>query len=268
MQRALKAAAGPQVICMYINTKGLVLRETDYKESSKILTVLTADKGKLTVSARGIKRKNSKLASGLQLFAFSDITLLESHGMWTATEAQSIELFSGLRNDLELLSLASYFADVLETLSNEDIPDPELLSLGLNALYALSELRRPQQLVKAAFELRAACITGFAPDVFSCCVCSNEEVNEPRLLLEKGVVKCASCRAEYNGPVSVLCPGSLDAMRHVVAAAPGRVFSFKLGREAETRFCKACEGYLLCQLDTGFRTLRFYKDVVSAGKMG
>ena len=55
---------------MYINTKGLVLRETPYKESSRILTVLTSDLGKVTVSARGTKRKGSKTASSTQFSCF------------------------------------------------------------------------------------------------------------------------------------------------------------------------------------------------------
>ncbi|MDR1217816.1 MAG: DNA repair protein RecO, partial [Oscillospiraceae bacterium] len=73
---------------MFINTKGLVLREAEYRDSGKILTVLTSDEGKLTVSARGAKRKNSKLAPYAQPLVFSDMTLLKNRDRWTLTEAQ------------------------------------------------------------------------------------------------------------------------------------------------------------------------------------
>ena len=244
---------------MYINTKALILRETEYKESSKILTVLTADKGKLTVIAKGVKRKNNKWASAIQLFAFSDMTLLESRDMWILTEAQSIELFDGLRSDLERLSLASYFSEVLEALSDEDMPNPELLSLGLNCLYALSETNKSQKLIKACFELRAACIAGFTPDVFMCCVCGKQGVVNPRLDLEGGQVRCRDCHIEHSGVTAVLCPGSLDAIRYVVNASLNKLFSFTLGTDAEKNFCEACEKFLLIQLDRGFYTLNFYK---------
>ena len=93
---------------MYINTTGLVLRETAYKDSSKILTVLTGNKGKLTVSARGALRKNSRLAAVTQLLAFSEMTLCLSRDRWTLTEAHSIEQFIGLRGELELLALKGW----------------------------------------------------------------------------------------------------------------------------------------------------------------
>jgi DNA repair protein RecO (recombination protein O) len=109
---------------MYITTNGLVLRETIYKESSKILTVLTEQEGKITVSARGARRRGSKTAAATQYLSFSEMTLVQSHGRWTLPEAQSIELFSGLRDDLEKLSLGAYFAELLEAVADEDNPSP------------------------------------------------------------------------------------------------------------------------------------------------
>ena len=92
---------------------GLILRETAYKESSKILTILTAKNGKLTATARGALRRNSKLAAVTQLLAFSEMTLFLNRDRWTLTEARSIEQFIGLRSDVLLLSLASYFAELV-----------------------------------------------------------------------------------------------------------------------------------------------------------
>jgi DNA repair protein RecO (recombination protein O) len=110
---------------MYINTTGLVLRTTDYKDSSRILTVLTSTEGKLTVSARGALRRGSRLAASAQLFAYSHMTLYHNRDRWTMTEAQTIELFSGLSSALDLLALGSYFAELLEAVSDEDSPNPE-----------------------------------------------------------------------------------------------------------------------------------------------
>ena len=56
---------------MHLTTKALVLREVSYKESDKILTVLTAAEGKLTVSARGCRRRNSPIAAASQLLVWS-----------------------------------------------------------------------------------------------------------------------------------------------------------------------------------------------------
>ena len=62
---------------MRLTTQGIVLRETNYKEADKILTVLTRDLGKRTVKARGCRRKNSKLTAASQLLVYSEMTLSE-----------------------------------------------------------------------------------------------------------------------------------------------------------------------------------------------
>ena len=66
---------------MRLTTQGIVLRETNYKEADKILTVLTRDLGKRTVKARGRRRKNSKLTAASQLLVYSEMTLSERGGV-------------------------------------------------------------------------------------------------------------------------------------------------------------------------------------------
>lgn len=144
---------------MYLTIQGVVLRVTDYNDRDALLTVLTRRHGKLTIKARGLRRKNSPLTAPCQLLAFGEFTLFEYRGQYTINEAHSIELFSSLRGDLTKLSLATYFAQVSEVLSQEDIPNPELQSLLLNSLYALSKLNLSEIQIKAVFELRSACLS-------------------------------------------------------------------------------------------------------------
>ena len=117
---------------MYLTTKALVLRVTDYNDRDALLTVLTLEHGKLTVKARGLRRKNSPLVAPCQLLAYAEFTLFEYRGQYTVNEAHSIELFQGLRRDLGNLSLGTNFAQAAEVLSQEDKPNSELLSLVLN----------------------------------------------------------------------------------------------------------------------------------------
>lgn len=243
---------------MYIKTTGLVLRETQYKESSRILTVLTSTEGKLTVSARGAKRRNSKTAASAQLLAYSDMTLFSERGHYTLTESRSIELFEGLREDVERLSLGAYFAELLETLSDEDMPNPEMLSLGLNGLFALSEGKHDMELVKAAFELRLMCIAGFEPLIGACPVCGRPDMEHPVFNLMGGVVHCGSCAAPGEGKSVRLGAGTLDAMRHIISVDVKRLYSFSVGDATKKQLCHVAEDYLLAQLGTSFRTLDFY----------
>ena len=85
---------------MYLTTQGLVLRVTPYNDTDALLTLLTRDQGKLTVKARGLRRKNSPLTAPCQLLAYGEFVLFEYRDMYTINEAHSIELFSDLRKDL------------------------------------------------------------------------------------------------------------------------------------------------------------------------
>ena len=131
---------------MYLTTRGLVLRTTEYKETDRILTVLTAEDGLLTLKARGVRSNRSKLKGACQLLTYAEFTVGEAHGFSFISEATAIEMFAGLRNDIVLLALSSYFAQLAEVLSQEDAASPALLSLILNALYALSKLQKPPRL--------------------------------------------------------------------------------------------------------------------------
>ena len=245
---------------MYIKTSGIVLREIEYKDNDKLLTVLTQELGKRTFRARGVKSSRSRMRSACQLLAYSEMTLFEYRDHYTLNEAEPLELFWGVRSDVEKLALGSYFAEVLENLAGEGVADPALLSLILNSLYALDKLNKPLGLVKSAFELKLMALSGYEPLLDACAVCGTPEPEDPRFQLTDGVLHCGRCRPEAGEGASVpLSKGVLSAMRHVIYGDPKRLFSFALGREELERMGRICERFLVTQLDRGFRTLDFYK---------
>ena len=194
---------------MYLTTRGLVLRVTDYNDRDSLLTLLTPDNGKLTVKARGLRRKNSPLIAPCQLLAYGDYTLFEYRGAYTINEAASVELFQNLRRDLTKLSLGTYFAQAAELICQEDLPNPELLSLVLNCLHALSALGIPEEKVKAVFELRAACLAGYMPDLSACHGCG--DAYPDRFDISAGRLECIRCRAMDSAGIRMpLTAGTLD----------------------------------------------------------
>lgn len=246
---------------MYLKTEGLVLRETEYQDADKLLTVLTKDYGLLTLRARGVRSKSSRLKSGCQLLAYSEFTVFEKQGKHRVDEAVPITLFLPIREDIELLALASYAAQVAEVLSQEDCPGEELLLLCLYTLHALSEQKRPPSLIKSAFELRAACLAGYMPDLGGCSVCGNPEPD--RFHVSGGVLQCAGCLQPDDTVIRLpIQAGALAAMRYVIDSPLRRLFSFQLGEQAAKQFSDAAETYLLTQLERGFFTLDFYKSLI------
>lgn len=245
---------------MFEKTEGIVLRATEYKDSDKLLIVLTRDLGKVTMKARGVNSRNSKLRAACQLLTFSEFTVTEYQGRYVITEAVSKEFFPELQKDIELLSLASYFVQVCDTVAQESDPMPELLSLLLNALFALSKLKKPQNMVKAVFELRTACIAGFLPDLRGCTVCGREDPD--RFNITQGVLQCASCRSEDSDGIRMpVSAGVLNAMRYICSADAKRLFSFQLTDASLVDLNQLTESYLTMRLERGFSALDFYKSL-------
>jgi len=248
---------------MHTTTTALVLRAVDYKESDQILTLFTREMGKLTASARGVRKKNSPLSAGCQLLCWSELVLYDYQGRWGVKEAATRREFRGVRRDLEKFALACWFADVAQTLAVEGEPFPELLSLTLNSLHALDQMaEKPPALVKAAFELKAMCLAGYEPALGGCGRCGAEEPRDARFSLREGTLACAPCLdVREAGEGRALTPGALAAMRYIVYGDPKRLFSFRAEGEDLVRLSAAAEGYLLAQLERGSRTLDYYHQI-------
>lgn len=247
---------------MHLTTNALVLREVNYKESDKILTLFTEKEGKLTVSAHGCRKKDSPIASACQLLNWGEFTLYEFRGMWSVKESASERLFDGIRGDLEKISLASYLLEVTEALAEEGQPDLSLLSVTLNCLHALDKLPVPLPQVKTAFEWRSMALAGYEPQIERCGVCFREKPNEPHIHLGEGTVHCAACRDKLGEGVSMpLTTSALAALRHIIWGPRKRLLAFRLDDEGMKRLGEASEAYLMTRLERGFRTLDFYKSI-------
>ncbi len=250
---------------MHVTTSGLVIRTVDWRDSDRLLTVMTEDYGKITVKAQGVRRRSSKFGAAGQLFAYCSFTLYERDGRMSLSDAQVLEQFFGLSQDLEALSLASYFCELLATEGEDDVPVPGMLRLALNSLYALANHVADRSLVKAAFELRFLAIAGYEPDLWRCASCGAEPA-APMVNLESGQLHCAECRAAFGKGVSMpLSKASLQAARYILHCDLKKLFAWHIQAEDLALLCQFTESYCLVRLERGFKTLDFYKSLQWGG---
>ena len=228
-------------------TSGVVLRVTDTKETDRILTVLTPDRGKIPLIARGARRKNSRLAAACQMPAYSELTIYKRGGWYLLDEASPIELFDGLGRDIELLALAAWFCELTEAVCAEETACPEILSLLLNGLYALCYTEKEPQLVKAAFQFRLMALAGFEPLAEGCAVCGARDVRAPMLDIFGGFVTCGGCKSPDSRMRLPLTEGGLAALRHVLGADGKRLYSFTLEKSALQTLDHAGEAFIAAQ---------------------
>ena len=116
--------------------KGLVLKETITKESDRVLTILTND-GLMSLYAKAAKNIKSKKFSATNLLCFSEFILREGQDLHKVIEAEDIDIFYELREDIEKISLAHYFCELLLASVTEFTDTENILRLTLNCLYYL-----------------------------------------------------------------------------------------------------------------------------------
>ena len=148
---------------MQVKTDGLVIREWNVGESDRLVSVLTRDEGVIRAFARQAKRLRSAKASSTQLLCYSHMSLYKGRDAYIIDEAQPVELFFGLRKDIERLSLAQYFCELAGTLAPEEMEAGDFLRLMLNALHFLSKGTRSPLLLKSVVEMRMMSLAGYMP---------------------------------------------------------------------------------------------------------
>ena len=260
---------------MSYTTDGLVLRVHGIGENDKLLILLTPLQGRITVAVKGGRSLKCGSLSATQLIAYGNYEINYRSGYKWLRGAHAERQFPSLCSTLDNISLASYFAEVAENLSDENEPAEDILRLTLNSFYALEQQKKPPKQIKAAFELRAAAISGFMPDLDECRGCRKTDSEVMYLDVMNGRLLCADCmhkaalaarrdqarsedirEAQIQLPIT---PSVLHAVRYVLHAEPSRFLAFSLTEDELDGFAKVAETYLLSHLGHGFDTLEFYK---------
>lgn len=258
---------------------GLVLKECAVGESDKLLTVLTLERGKVCLSAKGVRSPKSKNMALCRTFIYANFEYYEKNGRYWLASGAINNSFFGKNADIEALSLASYIVDVANELSGEEAPDEILLRVVLNTLYAIEKKLRPLELIKGAFEFFVSSHAGFKPDLHGCQSCGLVEGTSFCLDVMNGSLVCSECLKAKKSPLedtiaeydrfatkNILVPVSgevIMAIRYAISSDPKRLFSFSLANDDDIYlFSRAGEIYLQNHLERGFDTLDFYRTIL------
>ena len=254
--------------------RGLVVRGTDVGDFDRMMTLLTASHGKISVFARGAKRPTSRFLSATQLFCCGDYTLYRGKNSYTLQECEVVCSYFHLRQDLTTLALATYLCDVAADVCLEESDEHSMLQLTLNALWCLEKESHAPALVKGAFEFRCACIIGFLPQLGACGACGAEYGERDMFFdLLNGTLLCDRCQSKQPVPLTpyeddggALCVKISNsvtaALRYVITAPAAKQFSFHLEEAELLSFAQVCERYLLCHVEHGYHSLTFYKTIL------
>ena len=214
-----------------IKTKGIVTKIVNYSDSDKILTVITADQGKIQVFCKGAQKSKSALLASTEFLAFSDFVLYEgSNDMYKMSSAEIIEVFYNLRIDIEKLSYATTMSQIMNDVCLEGELCYKKLQLFLNTLYVLSETDKSLDFVYSVFQIRLLALLGFVPRLGACVSCgvnaSDINVNKGFSIKDNGI-KCEVCTRVDKGVIKI-SEVTYTSLLYILSSDAKKIFSFEI----------------------------------------
>ncbi|MEK6257973.1 MAG: DNA repair protein RecO [Planctomycetota bacterium] len=196
--------------------EGLILRVTDFSETSRIVVLFTREFGKISALAKGGRRLKGPFESALDLLATCQIVFLRKNtsGLDLLTEAKLVTRFRPQERDLTCLYAGYYVAELLLGLTEDYDPHPELYSAAQEALesFSASETTR---LGVLRFELMVLREIGQLPD-FDACVACGTRLTEGRTFgyyVAQGGLICPECQPEEHSQLITIHAGAAAALR-------------------------------------------------------
>ena len=232
-------------------SEAILLRGVDYSDTSRILTALTPARGRITVLAKGIRRKNHALTALLDVPARVELVYAwkDSRSVQTLTDAAPCDGYRALKSDLEKGAHAAVLLEVAIKTAGENEPAPRYYQTLATGLATLAADAAPAVPV-AAWVLYALLRSGgFAPEL-EVCVRTGEVLAQPGHFVWEGGVVGPGERADVRLDAELLA--GLRALR---APTPPAELA------GATRVFHLLTRYAATQLETELRSVRVLHDL-------
>ncbi|MGD2079348.1 MAG: DNA repair protein RecO [Chloroflexota bacterium] len=218
-------------------SEAIVLRRVDFGEADRMLTLYSRDFGKIKALAKGARKPQARKAGHIELFMRSDFMFAQGKSIDIITQAELIEAYTPLRDDLVRTTYAAYAAELIDGLTPEgdrDVGKYELLSNALGWLAEANDVL----LAARYYELRLLSLAGFQPQLFHCLSCREPiEQQDQFFSAELGGLLCPACQDADRGarPISASAVKILRHLQtHQWSYVSGLRLRGKVRRELET----------------------------------
>ena len=240
--------------------QAIVLGHIEYGEADQILRLFTYEKGKITAIAKGVRKIRSRKAGHLEPFTHVNLFLAKGRDMDIITQAETVEGFIGLREDLRRVAYANYVVEVLDRFTYEEGPNVGIFRLLTNTLSHL-ESQENLETVIHFYEIRFLDLLGFRPQLFECVDCGKQVIAEDQYFSPLvGGITCPHCgRARPEAwPIQV---DVLRYLRHLQRSNWVKVQDIAIPEGIEKELADLLERYLTYLLERKLNSPEFLREV-------
>ena len=242
------------------NTEAVILGTAPLGEADRLLTLFTPTLGKLTATARGVRKPTSKLGGHLDSLTRSSLTLARGRTLDTITGADTLEAFLPMKSNLVRLSQALYLAELVDVLNPTEAPNPPAYALLLEGLTALGSQDDTEVLLRY-LELRLLAYTGFLPELHHCVECHGllspgEHLFSP----QAGGVLCPSCRPAHPDAAQ-LSVDALKVLRYLSTATLQSAALLKVSQPLHSELARLISAFLRHILEREVRSVAFLRSL-------
>ena len=155
----------------FVLVTGMVLLTAPSGDYDRRMVVLTKERGKITVFAKGARRQGSRMMAATNQFCFGTFKLYEGKSAYNLIEASITHYFEELRDDFVGAYLGMYFLEIADYYARENNDEAELLKLLFQSIRAILSKNIDNRLVRAIFEIKVLVVNGEFPGI-----ATNEEL--------------------------------------------------------------------------------------------
>lgn len=242
-----------------ITLTGMILAASPIKEYDKRIELLTKERGKIAAFAQGARKPNSALSACTIPFTFGEFQIYESRTAYNLEAAVISKHFGEIADDYDAFCYASYFAEVAQYLSKENIEAAGELNLIYITLRALIAKKVPFKLIRIIFELRFMAIEGEGIELFNCIHCGSKDAYD--VYMAAGGLVCRECASKHKRLLKEhyirLSPDARYTLQYILSSRLENLYTFKVSDKVFNELRQFMKRYLERYMPHKFKTSDF-----------
>ncbi|MFA5575741.1 MAG: DNA repair protein RecO [Tissierellaceae bacterium] len=242
-----------------IKTRGIVLKEMRYKDTSKILRIFTRDYGKISVMARGAYRPRSQIIANTQPFSYNEYQFYRGKNFLYLNQADILDSFYSIRERMERVIYGQYILELVDKSMEIEMENIKIFDLFLKGLQVLSSLESGFMEFIVAYELKFISFLGYRPHLDGCVMCKEHVIDDFKFSIQEGGIICRECALSDPYKLNINIE-MLGGMKELLFTPLEKVGDLDIDESNLNRLHSLIVDYILYNIDRKkFNTLKHIK---------